>query len=103
MFGVSVTSHVGVVDHWFAPHSTTVIFVGSDAKFVGCVGLEVVDYGIRCGAGLVDPLPVSFSIANGVMPGSKTHRLFKYSIDKQLKSHFYTLALASKDDEVPQF
>lgn len=86
MFRVSVTSHVGVVDHWLAPNSTTVVFVGSDTKFIGCVGLEVVDYGIRSGAGLVDPLPVSFSIADGVMPGSKTHWL-----SKRLKSHLYTI------------
>ncbi len=99
MFGVSITSHVGVVDHWFAPNSTTVIFVGSDSKFVGCVGLEVVDYCIRCGAGLVDPLPVSFSIANGVMPGSKIHRLLKYPVDKQLKRHFYPLASALNDND----
>lgn len=80
MFGVSITSHVGVMDHWFAPHSTTVVFVGSDTKFIGCVGLEVVDHSIRGGAGLVDPLPVPFSIADGVMSGSKTHWLFKYCI-----------------------
>jgi len=85
MFRVSVTSHVGVVDHWLAPHSTTVVFVGSDAEFIGCVGLEVVDNSIRGGAGLVDPLPVPFSIADGVMPGLKTQWLLK-----SLTSHLYS-------------
>lgn len=79
------------MDHWLAPHSTTVIFVGSNTKFVGCVGLEVVNHGIGGGAGLVDPLPVSFSISDGVMPGSKTHWL----VNKKIKSHLYTLAMAS--------
>lgn len=74
------------MDHWLAPHSTTVVFVGSNTKFVGCVGLEVVDHSIRGGAGLVDPLPVSFSIADGVMPDSKTHWL----VDKRFKSHLHT-------------
>lgn len=79
------------MDHWLAPHSTTVVFVGSNTKFVGCVGLEVVDHGIRGGAGLVNPLPVSFSIADGVMPDSKTHWL----VDKRFKSHLHTLVMAS--------
>lgn len=70
-----VTSHVGVVDHWLAPHSTSVIFVGSDTKFIGCVRLEVVNHSIRGGACLVDPLPVSFSVADGVVPGLKTLRI----------------------------
>lgn len=77
------------MDYWLTPRSTTVVFVGSNTKFVGCVGLEVVNHGIRGGAGLVDPLPVSFSIADGVMPGSKTHWL----VDKRLKSHLYTLVI----------
>lgn len=66
------TSHVGVVDHWFTPHSTAVvIFVGSDNKLVGCVGLEVVNHSIRGRTGLIDPLSVSFSVADGVIPVSK--------------------------------
>lgn len=67
------TSHVGVVDHLFTPHSTAVVFVGSDAKLVGCVGFEVVNHSIGGRTGLIDPLPVSFSVADCVMPVSKTN------------------------------
>lgn len=65
------TSHVGVVDHWFTPHSTAFVFVGSDSELVGCVGFEVVNHSIGGRTGLIDPLPVSFSVADCVMPVSK--------------------------------
>lgn len=61
-----LTAHVGVVDDRFAPHAAAVVLVGADPKLVGRVGFQVVDDCVAGRAGLVDPLPVSLSVADGV-------------------------------------
>lgn len=65
------TPHVGAVDDGFAPHTTAVIFVGSDAKFVVSVRFQVVYDCVTGGARLIDPLPVPFSVADCVVPTSR--------------------------------
>lgn len=67
----SFTAHVGVVDDRFAPHAPAVVLVGPHAKLVGRVGLQVVDDRVAGGAGLIDPLPVPLSVADGVEPGAR--------------------------------
>lgn len=64
----SLTTHVGVVNDWFAPRAPAVVLVGADAKLIGRVGLQVVDDCVAGGAGLVDPLPVPLPVADGVVP-----------------------------------
>lgn len=61
-----LTAHVGVVDDRFAPRAAALVLVGADPELVGCVGFQVVDDGVAGGAGLVDPLPVPLSVADGV-------------------------------------
>lgn len=63
-----LTTHVGVVDDRFAPSAPAVVLVGADAELVRRVGLQVVDDRVAGRAGLVDPLPVSLSVADGVEP-----------------------------------
>lgn len=72
-----LTAHVGVVDDRFAPRAPAVVFVGAHAKLVGGVGLQVVDDGFAGWAGLVDPLPVPLSVADGVEPETKKRQITK--------------------------
>lgn len=64
----SLTTHVGVVNDWFAPRAPAVVLVWADAKLIGRVGLQVVNDCVAGGAGLVDPLPVPLPVADGVVP-----------------------------------
>lgn len=56
------------MDDRFAPHAAAVVLVGADAKLVGSVGFQVVDDRVTSWAGLIDPLPVPLSVADGVKP-----------------------------------
>lgn len=69
----SLTTHVGVVNDRFAPRAPAVVLVGADAKLVGRVGLQVVNDCVTGGASLVDPLPVSLPVADGVVPAHNQH------------------------------
>lgn len=70
-----LTAHVGVVDDRFAPRAPAVVFVGAHAKLVGGVGFQVVDDGFAGWAGLVDPLPVPLSVADGVEPETRKRQI----------------------------
>lgn len=59
------------MDNRFTPRAPTVILVGAHTKFVGCVGFQVVDDCFAGWAGLIDPLPVPFSVADGVEPKTR--------------------------------
>lgn len=59
------------MDDRFAPRAPAVVFVGAYAELVGGVGFQVVDDGFAGGAGLVDPLPVPLSVADGVEPNTR--------------------------------
>lgn len=72
-----LTTHVGVVDHRFAPCAPAVILVGANPKLVGGVGLQVVDDGFAGWAGLVDPVPVPLSVADGVEAESRKRPITK--------------------------
>lgn len=70
-----LTAHVGVVDDRFAPRAPAVVFVGAHTKLVGGVGFQVVDDGFAGWAGLVDPLPVPLSVADGVEPETRKRQI----------------------------
>lgn len=65
------------MDNWFTPRAPAVIFVGAHAKLVGSVGFQVVDDGFAGWAGLIDPFPVSLSVADGVEPETKKIEITK--------------------------
>lgn len=54
------------MDDWFAPCATAVILVGADAKLIRRVGFQVINDCVACWACLVDPIPVSLSVADSV-------------------------------------
>lgn len=54
------------MDDWFAPCATAVILVGTDAKLIRRVGFQVINDCVACWASLVDPIPVSLSVADSV-------------------------------------
>lgn len=81
-----LTAHVGVVDDRFTPRAPTVVFVGADPKLVGGVGLQVVDDCFAGWAGLVDPLPVPLSVADGVEPGTRRRQITKERKWKDLRT-----------------
>lgn len=54
------------MDDRFAPCATAVILVGADAKLIRRVGFQVINDCVACWACLVDPIPVSLSVADSV-------------------------------------
>lgn len=74
---ISLTAHVGVVEDRFTPRAPAVLFVGAYAKLVGGVGFQVVDDRFAGWAGLVDPLPVPLSVADGVEPETRKRQITK--------------------------
>lgn len=74
---VVLTVHVGVVHDRFTPRAPAVVFVGAYAKLVGGVGFQVVNDGFAGWAGLVDPLPVPLSVADGVEPETGKRQIRK--------------------------
>lgn len=65
------------MDDRFTPRAPAVIFVGAYTKLVGSVGFQVVDDGFAGWAGLIDPLPVPLSVADGVEPETKKIQITK--------------------------
>lgn len=59
------------MDDRFTPHAPAVFLVGPDAKLVGRIGFKVVDDRVAGWAGLIDPLPVPLSVADGVEPKAR--------------------------------
>lgn len=59
------------MDDQFAPRAAAVVLVGADAKLIWRVGFQVVDDRVAGWAGLIDPLPVPLSVADGVEPGGR--------------------------------
>lgn len=59
------------MDDWLAPHAPAVVLVGPHAELVGRIGLQVVDDRVAGRAGLIDPLPVPLSVADGVEPEAR--------------------------------
>lgn len=65
---VLLTAHVGVVKDWFAPNAVAIILIGAHPELILRVGLQVVDDCVTGRTCLVDPLPVSLPVPNGVEP-----------------------------------
>lgn len=66
--GELLTAHAGAVVQRFAPQTAALVLVGTDAKLVWRVGLQVVNDRVAGGTRLVDPLPVPLPEADGVEP-----------------------------------